>query len=247
MAELDLGKVVGRDGTIVKRNLLDNSDFRNPVNQRGKSSYTANGYTIDRWFNQSDATTTVNSGSITVTGLIMQRLLSAAKGGVYTLAVCNAGGDVMILDTHGWDNDASCYYVEFGNGEYVWAALYEGEYTAETLPEYVPKGYAAELMECMRYYQTLPRLTMPIPTGETVIPGRQFYMPMRIPPTIHVYDDQGAASAVTYWDSNAGLTHGVTVSQVVAVGNSGIKYLHVATAATSVCRATYYVTASADL
>ena len=32
-----------------------------------------------------------------------------------------------------------------------WAALYEGEYTAETLPPYVPKGYAAELAECLRY------------------------------------------------------------------------------------------------
>lgn len=33
-----------------------------------------------------------------------------------------------------------------------WAALYEGEYTADTLPPYVPKGYAAELAECEAYY-----------------------------------------------------------------------------------------------
>lgn len=36
-----------------------------------------------------------------------------------------------------------------------WAALYEGEYTAETLPPYVPKGYAAELTECLRYYRRI--------------------------------------------------------------------------------------------
>ncbi len=36
-----------------------------------------------------------------------------------------------------------------------WAALYEGEYTAETLPAYVPKGYAAELAECLRYYRRI--------------------------------------------------------------------------------------------
>lgn len=36
---------------------------------------------------------------------------------------------------------------------YTWAALYEGAYTADTLPEYVPKGYAAELAECQRYYR----------------------------------------------------------------------------------------------
>lgn len=36
-----------------------------------------------------------------------------------------------------------------------WAALYEGEYTAETLPPYVPKGYAAELAECKWYFQVV--------------------------------------------------------------------------------------------
>lgn len=36
-----------------------------------------------------------------------------------------------------------------------WAALYEGEYTAETMPPYVPKGYAAELAECLRYYRKI--------------------------------------------------------------------------------------------
>ena len=36
-----------------------------------------------------------------------------------------------------------------------WAAIYEGEYTAENLPPYVPKGYAVELAECMRYYRLL--------------------------------------------------------------------------------------------
>lgn len=30
-------------------NLLDNSDFTNPVNQRGQTSYSGSGYTIDRW------------------------------------------------------------------------------------------------------------------------------------------------------------------------------------------------------
>nr|DAL72436.1 MAG TPA: hypothetical protein [Caudoviricetes sp.] len=36
-----------------------------------------------------------------------------------------------------------------------WAALYEGEYTADTIPPYVPKGYAAELAECKRYFQVV--------------------------------------------------------------------------------------------
>ena len=36
-----------------------------------------------------------------------------------------------------------------------WAALYEGEYTDDTLPPYVPKGYAVELSECLRYYRRI--------------------------------------------------------------------------------------------
>lgn len=37
----------------------------------------------------------------------------------------------------------------------VWAALYEGEYTAETLPPYTPKGYSVELADCRRRYPEL--------------------------------------------------------------------------------------------
>ena len=39
-----------------------------------------------------------------------------------------------------------------------WIALYEGSYTADTLPPYVPKGYASEFAECRRYYK---RFTSP--------------------------------------------------------------------------------------
>lgn len=48
------------------RNLLDNSDFTNPVNQRGKTSYTGSVYTIDRWKLWTNATSlTINNGYIT--------------------------------------------------------------------------------------------------------------------------------------------------------------------------------------
>ena len=45
------------------------------------------------------------------------------------------------------------------SGTILWAALYEGEYTIDTIPPYQPKGYAAELAECQRYYQRLGSLT----------------------------------------------------------------------------------------
>ena len=36
-------------GTFVRPNLLDNWYFGNPINQRGQTEYTGNGYTVDRW------------------------------------------------------------------------------------------------------------------------------------------------------------------------------------------------------
>lgn len=47
----------------------------------------------------------------------------------------------ILLRTNAENDYMRCY----------WAALYEGSYTAETLPPYVPKGYAVELAECQRY------------------------------------------------------------------------------------------------
>ena len=42
-----------------------------------------------------------------------------------------------------------------GSAKIFNAALYKGSYTPKTLPPYVPKGYAAELAECLRYYQAV--------------------------------------------------------------------------------------------
>lgn len=68
-----------------------------------------------------------------------------------------------------------------------WAAIYEGEYTAETLPPYVPKGYAVELAECLRYYR---RITAPNETFAGYCSGGVSYciiplQTMRIKPTLN--------------------------------------------------------------
>lgn len=44
---------------LAPHNILDNSDFIHPVNQRGETRYTANGHTIDRWRDTSNAKTMV--------------------------------------------------------------------------------------------------------------------------------------------------------------------------------------------
>lgn len=168
------------------RNLLDNSDFRNPVNQRGKTNYTGGGYTIDRWLlgvssvvvNVLDDGIEITGGDSTYNAPYIQKVPENLTGKTVTLAVCDSDGVIETV-TGTVQTDSACstnttygsitFYhassdgtlwaqinVKYGGSKiFRWAALYEGSYTADTLPPYVPKGYAAELAECMRYFERI--------------------------------------------------------------------------------------------
>lgn len=147
-------------------NLLDNSDFTNPVNQRVQTSYTG-GYTIDRWVLYGTDNLTINHGYITVSGDLYQYIpADVIPDGMYTVCACKRDGTIVsfnrlstaVVDWYnglafGLDSSGEKIAVGLRSGEYVWAALYEGSYTAETLPPYVPRGYAAELAECAWYFR----------------------------------------------------------------------------------------------
>lgn len=171
-------------------NLLDNSDFRNPVNQRGNDQYNLDawgGYTIDRWAAYASAcTVTVADSGIKTKGAIHQPIdaQTAAKYNGKTVTVAAkidgvtycASGQVSLLGSYKVVAQVSTPYgyvmVTCENTNQIffildnasttatveWAALYEGEYTADTLPEYHLKGYGAELAECQRYYIHLGKL-----------------------------------------------------------------------------------------
>lgn len=180
-------------------NLLDNSDFRNPVNQRGLSVYEAGSirYTIDRWRAMSRNTVKVpdawgdgdgNSGygSIIIKNTSTTQTMGFAQylpdekvpnaGDMITVACADNYGTVY-CGSAAMPKSGYTKVVSIGNAAHIsvyaqsegarvtfivqpdssiqlnWVALYAGAYTADTLPAYRPKGYAAELMECMRYYQ----------------------------------------------------------------------------------------------
>lgn len=169
-------------------NLLDNSDFTNPVNQRGETSKQASWvYWIDRWLADTEKIAAqLTSSGIHLPGTaeknlrILQRvpLERIKKGQSYTIAAYDASGNVIcvsgVFDGEQLTGDASYggkYWLSLNKGDNLtyWycildayaditvkcMALYEGEYTAETLLPYVPKGYAAELAECLRYYRKI--------------------------------------------------------------------------------------------
>lgn len=204
--DLIAGSGIAVDGrkisTVAPRNLLDNSDFRNPVNQRGQGSYSGSGYGIDRWRLWDDyATITVNAASITISGNTAWQYLKETPpevGKTYTAAVKKADGTISLCSgimpssgvcasnecmQIGVDGNNGSIYFGLKIGSYVWAALYIGEFTTETLPEYQPKGWAVELAECQRYYRYYQYVTCAVPGN----PWAWFalnYPPMRAVPIL---------------------------------------------------------------
>lgn len=166
----DSAKLDGKDSVyyLGARNLLDNSDFRNPVNQRGQLTAVNGTYLFDRWIVANEAfagnvTASTNSSGTTFTNdqgaqrcCVLQRIYDEnCYDGKYTAALKTTNGLIIGYIDKGFGG-TNIHQVTFwiDNGAtVVWAALYEGSYTADNLPPYVPKGYAVELAECMRYYQ----------------------------------------------------------------------------------------------
>ena len=161
-------------------NLLDNSDFKNPVLYNGVTSGNVGawgGQTISKWFAISMGANFVSyPDSLGMKGGIYQlidnpqrysgkKLTFAAK--IYGQIFCCSGtvtfnnawakiaryeANQMHIEINVQDNNDLWVIIEnstSGNETYLeWAALYEGEYTAETLPEYQPKEHSVEAMNC---------------------------------------------------------------------------------------------------
>lgn len=173
------------------RNLLDNSDFANPVNQRGATSVT-DGYSIDRWRNwaANSSSVTINNSSISVVGTLLQYVDNIKPGSVLTFAYGNES-QTVIASNWGISPENNVAYFNIETGTWTWAAVYSGAYTADTLPPYTPKGYAAELAECQRYYQRINASYPIMASGYTIGTNAariaaQLQNVMRIAPTVTV-------------------------------------------------------------
>lgn len=197
---IDAGMAKAYRGKAV-HNLLDNSDFRAAhfIAQAGPNGmHGITKYVGDRWISR-NADATFADGYITPGSPIDQRFDPAAidMAATYTAAICLADGTIKVASgnfTSGFGSlNLGIYcpaattqpYVRLQTGLNIrWAALYEGAYTAETLPAYVYKGYAAELAECQRYCivtrcfgagyatsDTAGNLIVPIPTTMRATPS----------------------------------------------------------------------------
>lgn len=209
--QAQISDVAGLPAALTQRdrvwNLLDNSDFRNPVNQLGQTSYTGAVYCIDCWRTyHTETTVAITEQGVAISGNRLYQIIppdrvDATK--TYTLAAMRSDG---VLDLHtGKFSDAppdhgtalytssDMFLVRLDTGyTWVWAALYEGAYTADTVPAYVPKGYETELLKCKRYYNRLAQPAgTPLAYGVTYGTGNARFkipmpVPMRVAPTITV-------------------------------------------------------------
>ena len=261
-----LADTTARAGLVALRNLLDNSDFRNPVNQRGKTSYLGtDGYNIDRWKGLApQATYSLGQNGLTHAtqtgkGSYIAQLLENPQqyaGKTLTFAVNlvannstnlairfrvdgtivgkqNVTGIGIFTTTFTIPTTVSeTLTVEIGidNGSYTvqWAALYEGSYTAETLPPYVPKGYAVELAECQRYYRKYTHVSISgDPTSERYLPMSITYPKMRTVPSVSFQSILTSASSATDAVFERAQASTDSLMMIVLVeGKSSAKYVY---------------------
>lgn len=221
-------------------NLLDNSDFTNPVNQRGEGAYYANGYMIDRWVNNGSAYNVAEhymaSGSHDGTKYIFQPLefSKVAKAGDTLTASANINGETIsvtakittakgasdVVSTSdgkasigfSWNPaDDRMYFrindlIESGAVFLNWAKLEKGSVATP----YVPKGYGAELAECMRYYQ---KIAFSVGQDRSTYKYIPTLIPMRVAPTCTLQQISSSGVQPTISTSNLYITANLVAPQ----------------------------------
>ncbi len=229
-------------------NLLDNSDFA--IAQAGYGGmHGATRYVADRWANTYGFGTfkAANPG-VTMTyatnhAYANQRISNSTRlvGKVLTFAVMTDEFGLLLCSgqytaTNAVDaryyNDRCEVVIADGSARIVvvegaltvrWATCYEGEYTPDTLPAYYPRPFAAELLQCQRYYENswYPQTKSAgnemfvIPWRDIEADGRiEFKAPKCIVPTITFFPENGKNTWEIYHDTY----HAIRNVSVVARG-----------------------------
>lgn len=203
-------------------NLLINPDFK--INQRGETSYTSNGYTVDRW-KVNNGTVKPQSNGVSVTlnnnGQFIQ-LLENTLSGTYTatIKVTSITGDcVLFIGSHSLKLNKVGTFTITENGSIEGISLYKNtEGTCTINVEYIKleKGsvsttfvapdYADELVKCQRYYMSRKlRLYGACNVDKIVNEDLQYLPQMRIEPTFTKtidYDKNIDQNSIAFYGSN---------------------------------------------
>lgn len=229
----DINQVNKLVNGAVYPNLLDNSDFTNPVNQRGSTSYSGGGtYCIDRWDIASTATVAVVSDGIKITATtlsgIRQKIENITDGQLLVFQLCD-NADTVYTQAFAASTTQAEYTTDFGKFRFVlnsggvltisillnagertfkWAKLEKGSVATP----YVPKGYGAELVECYRYFwiSSMPVNIFKTTAGDYFRNTVYFPIAMRTVPSVTILSSNGTVSI-----------NAVTIDAVKFAGNGG--------------------------
>lgn len=228
------------------RNLLDNSDFTDLVAQAGFLGIHGSAlYLADRWFVNSSGISYDNINRVITftasnTPLMLAQIVSSnLSGKTITLAIkaSSVMGKVSLSENGAESGHADVRITDgitthtFVGGEQTrvllwskedaslcidWIALYEGEYTEDTIPEYQPKGYGAELMECQRYYVgpvnfIITKLANLSLEATFVLP-----VPMRVKPTATIMSNDGTVGSVSRLTNDGWVDVDASISMIDA-------------------------------
>lgn len=217
-------------------NWLDNSDFTNLVAQAGiGGNHGSQAYAADRWILNSGSVSYNAGTGLTLNGTITQKLESMPTG-TTSAFVGMASGQASIACSNGTVTISSA------GGVIAWAALYEGTFTEQAKPEYRPKGYTAELMECMRYYQENSVYYAAYNPIFEAAPGLPFPVEMRTTPTVTIVNAEETPERVSFW----GDVNGSGVSNAPA-SPKGIIYVSLTEPLSADSLITYTSLCAADL
>lgn len=187
---LKAGSGIQFDGEVIStgaapRNWLDNSDFTNLIAQAGIGGKHGNvAYAADRWKLTSGTVTYTAGTGLTLNGTITQLLEKAPTGGSCFVGMASGTATIAL--------DGNTITITSSGGVIKWAALYAENYTEATKPEYQPKGYAAELTACNRYFIYYDRVTACNPDTVYVLISLNYNM--RKAPTVIIGKLYGGAS-----------------------------------------------------
>ena len=214
----------GVAGAMANSNFLDNSDFTQFVAQAGiGGQHGTQAYAGDRWILDSGSVTgTANANGngysgITLNGTIRQVLANPPATGTPvinmvsgTATISYAGGEVTITSAGGVIKNAG---------------LYEGTYAEGSKPKYRPKGYGAELAECILYFrvlQSMSNVAYGLQAADAWLTSFALSPPMRVTPSL-AHSGANIMSSGSGWQAAPlGLYRPKPNGFVLTIAHSGI-------------------------
>lgn len=192
-----------------RENLFDNPDFS--IAQAGYGGmHGTKQYAADRWFMWTPSGTSVtvsriengiklvaNGNGITMSQRFPHNSLLSSND--FTPVFYTDHGPVIRTLGQNINADFVDFPVYAGEDTIIYkAAMYKGKYTIKTLPPWVAPDYSVEMIKCQYFYRR-DWVSHQACAPNAGFPGFSYPAPMRVNPTVIIYDEIGNAGYIGTW------------------------------------------------